>query len=124
TIDADNVSGAGEPYTLPGQDGDANQIVRTDGLGSLSWADISPTGSFTTVSDIISNSGDYTDDFVVGSPSLDDDTDPTHDNRVFFDKSRGAFRAGAVEGDEWDDANRGDYSIALGIGNSARSYGE
>ena len=33
-------------------------------------------------------------DFVFGSDQLDDDTDTAHDNRMFFDKSTGAFRAG------------------------------
>ncbi len=37
TIDADNVNGAGEPYTLPGQDGAANQVMTTDGNGNVSW---------------------------------------------------------------------------------------
>ena len=38
---------------------------------------------------------------------------------MFFDKSKGAFRAGSVTGNQWDDANVGDYSFAAGFGNIA-----
>ncbi|MCB9973221.1 MAG: tail fiber domain-containing protein [Rhodospirillales bacterium] len=60
-----------------------------------------------------------TSDFVFGSPQLADDADATHDSRMFFDKSKGAFRAGTVTGSEWDDANVGSYSVALGAGSLA-----
>jgi hypothetical protein len=56
--------------------------------------------------------GGYDNDFVVGSPQLDDDG--VHDARMFFDKSKRAFRAGLVTGNEWDAANIGDYSHAEG----------
>ena len=39
TIDGDN-QGTGASYTLPAQDGTANQIMRTDGSGNVSWSDI------------------------------------------------------------------------------------
>ncbi len=68
----------------------------------------------------IANSGSYaTDDLVFGSPQLDDDGDANHDNRIFFDKSKGAFRAGNANGTQWDDANVGDYSFAAGAGVTA-----
>lgn len=60
-----------------------------------------------------------TDDFVFGSDSLDDDGDITHDSRFLFDKSKGAFRAGTVEGVEWDEVSRGDNSVAFGKNNTA-----
>jgi hypothetical protein len=69
---------------------------------------------FYTDSGVISQIHNYTDDFVVGSPQLADDGDSDHDKRMWFDKSKGAFRAGGVTGDEWDDANVGDYSAAFG----------
>lgn len=34
--------------------------------------------------------------------------------RMFFDTQKGAFRAGTVDGTQWDDANIGDYSVAMG----------
>lgn len=74
-------------------------------------------GSFTTTGGLISesaNSDQYNSDFVIGSPQLTDDGNTNHDKRMFFDKSKGAFRAGRATGTEWDDANVGNYSIAFG----------
>src|SRR5690606_41222636 len=50
------------------------------------------------------------------------------DLRMFFDVSKGAFRAGAESGTRWDDANIGQYSTALGgtltaSGNSSTAIG-
>ncbi len=149
TIDADNVPGPGEPYTLPGQDGEADQVMVTDGNGTLTWVDYNnpqstiqdlsltnniltitnnPTateidlspylgGVFSTTSGVTSNAnGDYgNDDFVFGSPQTDDDGVTTHLNRMFFDKSKAAFRAGHASNDEWDEGNRGFYSFAGGF---------
>lgn len=58
-------------------------------------------------------------DFIVGSYQLDDTTTGTEDNRMFFDGSKGAFRAGNVTGTEWDDGNVGIVSTAMGIGTTA-----
>jgi len=53
-------------------------------------------------------------DFVFGSTSLDDiGTDG--DSRMLFDKSKYAFRAGYVQGTEWDDANRAFGSACFGF---------
>jgi hypothetical protein len=82
------------------------------------------SGAFITASNVTSNSpGDQTtDDFVFGSDSLDDDGDPSHDSRMLFDKSRGAFRAGETTSTSWDESERGSYSLATGIENSANSW--
>ncbi|MCB9991474.1 MAG: tail fiber domain-containing protein [Rhodospirillales bacterium] len=53
-------------------------------------------------------------DFIVGSYQLDDTTTGSEDYRMFFDVSKGAFRSGVVNGSEWDDANVGNFSTALG----------
>jgi len=73
-------------------------------------------GAFSTTSNVTSNApGDYTtDDFVFGSPQLADDGNTAHDRRLFFDKSKAAFRAGYTTGTEWDDANVGTYSVGFG----------
>ena len=50
-----------------------------------------------------------------GSVQLNNDATTTDDNkRMFFDKSKGAFRAGYAYGSQWDDANVGGNSIAMG----------
>lgn len=56
--------------------------------------------------------------FIVGSQAMDD-SGPTNDARMFFEKSSGAFRAGNVSGAEWDSGNRGVNSFASGLGNTA-----
>ncbi|MEE9366287.1 MAG: hypothetical protein V3W44_06325, partial [Dehalococcoidales bacterium] len=54
-------------------------------------------------------------DFIFGSDQLDDDIAVTTDDyRMFFDKSKGAFRAGYVDGAEWNAANVGLQSFATG----------
>jgi hypothetical protein len=61
--------------------------------------------------------------FVFGSSALDNLTQTKTDNkRFFFNKDKGAFRAGIAESDQWDDKNIGTYSIALGRNTIASSY--
>jgi len=63
-------------------------------------------------------------DFVFGSPSLEDINDGTNGNsRFLFDKSLSAFRAGSVNSTQWDEANRGQFSAAFGINNTASGDG-
>lgn len=57
--------------------------------------------------------------FVVGSTSTEDQNSVNLDSRMFFDKSRVAFRAGSVDGTQWDNSNRGLYSFAGGRNNTA-----
>lgn len=61
--------------------------------------------------------GQSVDDFLFGSYTLD--ADGTNDSRFFFDKSKGAFRAGTGTGSVWDDAQRGTGSTAFGIDTQA-----
>lgn len=59
-------------------------------------------------------------DFVYGSSKLDDMNDGSKgDERLLFDKSKGAFRAGSVNSTQWNDSNRGSYSAALGRNTTA-----
>jgi hypothetical protein len=81
-----------------------------------------------TVDDVVrQNNPDYTStglDFVFASQKLDDMNDATKgDNRFFFDRSKGAFRAGSVNSTQWNDGNRGDYSFAAGRNTTASGDG-
>lgn len=63
-------------------------------------------------------------DFVFASEKLDDMNDATKgDNRLLFDRSKGAFRAGSVNSTQWNDGNRGDYSFAAGRNTTASGDG-
>ncbi|MDP6908907.1 MAG: hypothetical protein QF371_05335, partial [Flavobacteriales bacterium] len=101
----------------------ANKVLTSDAAGLATWE--TPTSTiFTNTSGVTSNeNGTYaSDDFVFGSPQLDDDGNATHDGRFFFDKSKGAFRAGLVQAGQWNDANLGSYSMAAGGNNIASGF--
>ncbi|MFN3827129.1 MAG: tail fiber domain-containing protein [Micavibrio sp.] len=68
-------------------------------------------GSFTADSRFIYQS---TGDFIVGSTQKDDTTLAADDARMFFDKAKGSFRVGTVDGSQWNDVNVGTNSMATG----------
>lgn len=96
----------------------ANKVLTSDASGLATWQ--TPTAynqaAFTTTANVTSNApGAYgSDDFVFGSPQLADNGNTSHDARFFFDKSKAAFRAGLADAAQWDDANIGLRSIAIG----------
>lgn len=139
--DANNILTVGNSVVITGQSGNAPSFIALDDLDDVTlsasangeclvydgtqWENGTCGGSTDVTSgifEIASNvarvkdaAGDWAvDDFVFGSPQLDDDGDATHDARMFFDKSKGAFRAGQVTGTEWDDASVGASSFAGG----------
>ena len=80
---------------------------------------------FSSESEVISNKNNnwQVEDFVFGSPQLGNDATTTDDNkRLFFDKSKAAFRVGMAQSDQWDDENIGTYSIAMGRNTIASGY--
>jgi len=83
-------------------------------------------GAFNTTSNTTSNSNeDYAvNDFVFGSDRLENDQSTLDDsNRFYFDKERGAFRAGSSAGNGWNSefpySLVGNGSIGLGINSVA-----
>ncbi len=76
----------------------------------------SELGPFSTTSNVTSNTAGNlaSDDFVFGSDTLDYDGDTSHASRMFFDKSKGAFRAGSTDASHWDEISVGDHSVAFG----------
>ncbi len=87
-----------------------------------SYANTSGDKAFSTTGNVTSNAPGTiaTDDYVFGSTQLADITGASDNNRMFFDKSKGAFRAGGLnDGDAttlpfWDDTNVGSFSTAFG----------
>jgi len=110
---------------LDGNQG-SGKVLTSDATGNATWQ--TPTvydqAAFTTTSNVTRNEpGNYSsDDFVFGSPQLDYDADPNHASRMFFDKSKGAFRAGKTFDDEWDDASVGEYSVSFGFFTEASGH--
>ena len=106
-------------YQLPLNAGTDGQILQTNASGGVSWIDVSTISPFTNYFNV-TYSGDLDDDFVFGSDKLNNDLATSNDDyRFFFDKSKGAFRAGAGMSTDWDDSNRGQLSAAFGINNIA-----
>ncbi|RZV69042.1 MAG: hypothetical protein EX254_01670, partial [Flavobacteriaceae bacterium] len=95
---------------------DLGEITDPKALTTKEYVDLNSGGAFSTNSNITSNAnGTYsTDNFVFGSPQLDDTGNPDNDIRMFFNKTKGAFRAGNVNDTQWDDVNVGFRSFAGG----------
>jgi hypothetical protein len=129
-------------YTFPIVDGTNEQVLTTDGNGSVAWTDNLSYQSLTFVNDTltISNgnsiafsrgfisengltySNNNNDDFLFGADALAyTSTGNAIEYKMFFDKSKGAFRAGGITGNEWDNNNIGDYSFAVGLSAKAKA---
>ncbi|MGB1040545.1 MAG: tail fiber domain-containing protein [Flavobacteriales bacterium] len=120
-----------EAYTLPTSDGNANQVMTTDGAGNVTWKNPSAGGVGNGVfennnGDIRTSAGHDTANFVFGSPQMDHDGDTNHESRMFFNKEKGAFRAGittnkhGIQTNSWDRDSIGDYSFATGYNSKAK----
>jgi hypothetical protein len=108
---------------VDGNQGDS-KVLTSDANGNATWQTAALSGEFQRFGSVVRNTSNIaTDDFVFGSPSLDNLPGTLDSGRFFFDKSKGAFRAGITFGNEWDDSNVGNFSIALGRRNIARGIG-
>ena len=118
------ISFADENLTTTGNltiDSDSNALILGDGQDA-SWAhdgtDVVLDILQATNRVVINPDGDDTD-FVFGSAQLEDVGTAAQDARMFFDKGKGAFRAGTVTSTQWDAVNVGDYSAAMGVNTTA-----
>lgn len=132
TNDAGNVDlVAGSYITITPDDGNNRITIAAMGVGdghSLDAADGSPTNAV-----YVDNAGevgigttlpasklDVRGAMTVGTDAAGHDVNfygHNSDSRLFWDESKMAFRAGSDDGmGYWDDANTGEYSMALGFG--------
>ena len=82
--------------------------------------DVNVTGDALISGAIIGNpDGTGGEDFIFGSSQKDDTGSVTQDLRMFFDKTKGAFRAGGTPSIVWDSASVGTFSIGLGLSTKA-----
>ncbi|WP_460218460.1 tail fiber domain-containing protein [Psychroserpens sp. MEBiC05023] len=121
TLDINNA------YRFPVSDGTTNQVLQTDGVGNITWETPSGLGEFKRIGTIIQNTTNTTiDSFVFGSSQLNNITSTTDDDtRLFFNKLKGAFRAGRVVFggvDFWNDNFVGLGSFAVGTNTIASGY--
>ena len=146
TIYKDGRMNINDAYYMPLTDGTAGQIIQTDGAGQLSFVDAA--GITNTLDEAYDQGGpgagknitadagavriDGTDGLLVtgtydSGTNIDDEVTGAG-TRMFFNPRKAAFRAGYVDSDQWDDANIGDYSTAIGYntiasGNNATAIG-
>ena len=101
----------------------ATEYCDEDGNNCFVATDVGGTGLWESTGGVlrpVSGTIDYaTEDFLFGSPQLADVGDATHDKRMFFDKSKGAFRVGGTAWTRWDDVNVGNFSVAMGNNTTA-----
>ena len=104
---------------------EANELLSFSKKDSSTLVLSVKNSAFNTNKNITSNASQQwdQDDFVFGSKQLDNDPNTTTDNkRFFFDKSKGAFRAGIAQSDQWDENNIGTYSTAFGRNSIASNF--
>lgn len=104
--------------TLKFQDGNqaVGKVLVSDADGNATWEVVSNFGEFQSIAGVVQNTTNTAnDDFVFGSSALGNIAGTGDDRRMFFDKSKGAFRAGSVFSDQWDDGNVGNFSVAIGF---------
>lgn len=103
---------------FPRETGYFGQVLAMGFNGELGWEDQSG-GVFINVGGVVQNSGDhYNDDFVFG----DYDLTSMNTNLFFFDKDKGAFRAGRTTNSDWQPGNIGQFSFATGWNTRASGY--
>lgn len=88
-----------------------------NGSAWVSFATLAGSALWTDNTTYISRTGDVlVDGTFTGTPSVPVSGTGT---RMFFDVDTAAFRAGRAGGAHWDNANIGDFSIALGVNGQA-----
>jgi|GEM_PF-1082229 len=96
----------------------SGRVLTSDADGIANWqntSDINNAGEFKSISGIVRNTTNPAGDhFVFGSSELNNITGADDDHRFFFNKTKGAFRAGKVNSAQWNDIYLGDYSVAFG----------
>ncbi len=103
---------------FPRELGYPSQVLIVGYNGQLMWGD-QGEDVFINVGGVVQNSGDhFTDDFVFGDYNLTS----TFTNLFFFDKDKGAFRAGRTTNNHWQPAYIGDFSFATGWNTKASGY--
>lgn len=130
-----NPTGTG--YALPTTDGTIGQVMTTDGAGQVSYSTISATDTQNTLDEaydeggagagaiITATDGAVTvageDGFAVtGTAGVGDGiTLSGAGSKLFFNPNTGSFRAGQIDGTQWNAANVGDRSVAFGNNNTA-----
>ncbi|MGJ8683710.1 MAG: tail fiber domain-containing protein [Nonlabens sp.] len=125
-------------YLMPATDGTAGQVMTTDGAGNVTFQNASASGGTLDQAYDFSGAGNGNtinatdgavsiageDGFIVTGTFGTGDAITTTGagTRMFFNPRKAAFRAGFVDGAQWDDLNVGVYSSASGRNTIATGY--
>ncbi|MBR9914921.1 MAG: hypothetical protein GYB32_08860 [Algicola sp.] len=136
TIYKNGLININDAYNMPLTDGTLGQVLTTDGSGNLSFQNTIGDGDTqNTLNDAYNEGGagagkninasngavrvDGTDGFLVtgtlGSGNSINTEITGAGTRMFFNPNKAAFRAGAVSGNQWDNANIGIWSVGFGV---------
>lgn len=110
--------------TYPNTNGTANQILTTDGAGNATWANApaaTPGVDLTTNQTVNGLKTFSSEDGLIATGTFGSGTTSSlgAGTRMMWYPKKAAFRAGQVDGTQWNDANIGDYSFAAGQNNQA-----
>jgi hypothetical protein len=124
-----------DAYNMPLTDGTANQVMKTDGAGNVTWQNTITANTLDQAYDqgglgagkninatdgAVRINGD--DGFLVtgtfGTGNTIDTEITGAGTRMFFNPRKAAFRAGLAIGTQWNDLNLGNFSAAFGTGNT------
>jgi hypothetical protein len=115
-----NGNGTGTSYTFPTSRGTANYVLTTDGVGGTSWAAASGgsgSGVDLTTDQSVGGLKTFTSNdglLATGTSGSGTASSLGAGTRMMWYPKKAAFRAGAVDGTQWDDANIGGASAAMG----------
>lgn len=121
-------------YLMPAADGTAGQVMTTDGSGNVTFQDATGGGTLDDAYDfggagagriITADNGAFLiegEDGIQNTGTFGSGATLALSGggtRMFFYPRKSAFRAGNVSGNQWNEANVGDYSFAVGQDNTA-----
>ena len=129
-----NPTGTG--YALPTTDGTLGQVLTTNGGGTVSFQTITDDDTQNTLDEaydeggpgggrtIIATDGAFTiagEDGIDVTGTFNAGTNISNGagSRMYFNPRRGVFRAGNIDGVQWNEVNVGNYSVAFGQNTTA-----
>jgi ethanolamine utilization microcompartment shell protein EutS len=115
--------------TWPAAQGAASTVLTNNGSGGLSWAAAAASSPWSRIVDattseneIVYNTGlptAATDNWLAGPQTTEGASTRAMMINSSTDSGTGSFRAGTVNGTQWNQSNRGAQSVAFGLNNTA-----
>ena len=103
------------------QNGTINQVLATDGLGNTNWTDVPESVDLTSDQTVGGLKTFASSDGLLATGMFGEGITSSlyGGTRMMWYPKKAAFRAGKVDGTEWNDSNIGNYSTAMGSSTTA-----